>query len=85
MLDVRQAGEYRDGHLPAALHAELGDVPARAATLPGGPLATMCGHGERAATAASLLERAGRPGVRIVTGGPDAWTAATGVPLETGG
>ena len=84
VLDVRQAGEFRGGHVPGARHAELGDVATRAASLPG-PLATMCGHGERAATAASVLERAGRPGVRIVAGGPDGWAAATGCPLEAGG
>src|SRR6266567_9209180 len=51
VLDVRQHGEWASGHLPGALHAELGslDGPA-AAGLGGGPLAVMCGHGERAMT-----------------------------------
>jgi hypothetical protein len=31
----------------------------------------MCAHGERAATAASVLERAGRPGAAIVLGGAE--------------
>jgi rhodanese-related sulfurtransferase len=43
----------------------------------------MCGHGERAATAASVLERAGRPGAAIVLGGPRAWAQATGRLLDT--
>jgi len=34
----------------------------------------MCAHGERAATAASLLERAGRSNIAVVIGGPDRWT-----------
>ena len=57
VLDVRQDREYAAGHLPAARHVELGALPA--ADLPPGPLVTMCGHGERATTAASVLERAG--------------------------
>jgi rhodanese-related sulfurtransferase len=43
----------------------------------------MCAHGERAATAASILERAGRPGVAVTVGGPDDWAAATHEPLAT--
>jgi hydroxyacylglutathione hydrolase len=42
----------------------------------------MCGHGERAASAASVLERAGRPGAAIVLGGPPDWSDATGRPLD---
>jgi rhodanese-related sulfurtransferase len=42
----------------------------------------MCAHGERAMTAASLLARAGRGGLRVVVGGgPAEWSAATGQPL----
>jgi hydroxyacylglutathione hydrolase len=36
----------------------------------------MCGHGERAATAASLLERVGISDVRILAGGPQDWADA---------
>jgi hypothetical protein len=32
-------------------------------------------------TAASLLARAGRAGLRVVRGGPDDWRRATGLPL----
>jgi rhodanese-related sulfurtransferase len=44
----------------------------------------MCGHGERAATAASLLERAGHTAVAVLTGGPRDWADATGLVLERG-
>jgi rhodanese-related sulfurtransferase len=44
----------------------------------------MCGHGERAAGAASLLERAGHRDLAVLTGGPEDWTRATGRNLETG-
>jgi rhodanese-related sulfurtransferase len=43
----------------------------------------MCGHGERAATAASLLERGGRSDIAVVIGGPDDW-ASDGRDLTTG-
>ena len=66
------------------MHVELGAVAPNAHALPGGPLATMCGHGERAATAASLLERHGRTGTAVVVGGPDDWSSNNGHRLETG-
>jgi hydroxyacylglutathione hydrolase len=83
LLDIRQDGEFAAGHIPGALSRELGSVAVAAADLPPGPLAVMCGHGERAATAASVLERAGRPGAAIVLGGPHDWARATGLPVET--
>jgi rhodanese-related sulfurtransferase len=42
----------------------------------------MCGHGERAATAASLLERAGHTAVAVLPGGPADWAEGTGRMLE---
>ena len=83
VLDVRQDSEYAAGHLPGSLHIELGSIEHRAHRLPNGPLATMCGHGERAATAASLLEGLGRDGIAVVIGGPDDWRQ-NGHRLETG-
>jgi len=80
VLDVRQAGEYAAGHLPAAWNVELGALAG--AQLPNGPVVTMCGHGERAATAASVLERGGHRDVAVLTGSPEEWATATGTPLE---
>jgi hydroxyacylglutathione hydrolase len=80
VLDVRQASEVADGHLPGAFAVELGaladDRPP--AVLPEGPITVMCGHGERAMTAASLLERAGHMNLRVAIGGPKDWQRATG-------
>jgi rhodanese-related sulfurtransferase len=42
----------------------------------------MCGHGERAATAAELLERAGHQDLSILAGGPHDWARATGRTLD---
>jgi glyoxylase-like metal-dependent hydrolase (beta-lactamase superfamily II)/rhodanese-related sulfurtransferase len=80
VLDVRQASEFAAGHLPGAVHVELGAL--NAADLPSRPLAVMCGHGERAMTGASLLERAGRPDLTVLQGGPADWARVTRRPLE---
>jgi rhodanese-related sulfurtransferase len=66
------------GHLPGAVTVELGALDGGDG-LPAGPLTLMCAHGERAMTAASLLERAGRRDLRVVTGGgPAEWSQITG-------
>jgi hydroxyacylglutathione hydrolase len=86
VLDVRQRSEWTSGHLPGARHAELGTLTGPAAGLPEGPVAVMCGHGERAMTGASLL--ATRPGgaaaVSVLRGGPGDWAKATGQALACG-
>lgn len=84
VLDIRQTPEFATGHLPGATHVELGDVAARAGELPAEPTVVMCGHGERAMGAASLLEQAGHRDLAVLAGGPDDWARATGRMLETG-
>ena len=46
-------------HLPDAIHVELGALEAAVHRLSTGPTVVMCGHGERAAGAVSLLEHIG--------------------------
>ncbi|MGQ0744745.1 MAG: MBL fold metallo-hydrolase [Acidimicrobiales bacterium] len=83
VIDVRQRAEHAAGHLPGSVHVELGDLRAAASSV--GPVAAvMCGHGERAATASSLLEQAGRPGVAVVLGGPQDWAEVAGRDLALG-
>ena len=41
-----------------------------------------CGHGERAASAASMLERAGRHDISVLTAGPSDWAETTGRTLD---
>jgi rhodanese-related sulfurtransferase len=84
VLDIRQRPEYLAGHLPAAVHVELGDIPIHAADIPDEPTVVMCGHGERAMGAASLLQRAGHRDLVVLDGGPQDWVQATGGKLETG-
>jgi hydroxyacylglutathione hydrolase len=44
----------------------------------------MCGHGERAMTAASLLVRSEVTDVRVFDGGPNDWSRAIGQQLQVG-
>jgi hydroxyacylglutathione hydrolase len=83
VLDIRQDNEYDAGHVPGALHLELGSLMSHLPDLPSGSTVVMCGHGERAMSAASLLERSGRADLAVLDGGPDDWTRATGRGLES--
>lgn len=84
VLDIRQRSEYLDGHLPGAVHIELGDIPLRANDIDDEPTVVMCGHGERAMGAASILEAAGHHDLVVLDGGPQDWVRATGGKLEIG-
>jgi len=82
-LDVRQDGEWARGHLPGAQHLELGSLKDSTHVLPAGALTLYCGHGERAMTAASLLEAQGRKDLAVLDGGFEAWSEA-GHPVAVG-
>jgi hydroxyacylglutathione hydrolase len=82
VVDVRQVNEFATGHVPGALNIELGSIAT--ADMPAGALTVMCGHGERAMTAASLLAAKGRSDLFVLDGGPDTWSTATRTKLETG-
>lgn len=79
LVDVRQDSELSTLRIPGAVHVELGDIIAGAPPS-GSELITFCGHGERSASAASLLERSG---IRVanLAGGTAAWVEA-GLPVE---
>jgi rhodanese-related sulfurtransferase len=79
LLDVRQANEFAAGHVPGATNIELGAIPTVDVT--DEPATLMCGHGERAMTAASILEAHGTQSLRVVAGGPEDWAAVTGSAL----
>ncbi len=81
VLDVRQRVEYDAGHVRGASNIELGSLTT--ADVPTGRVSVMCGHGERAMTAASLLARHGRRDVTVLIGGPEQWSEHTRR-LETG-
>ncbi|MHB8398960.1 MAG: MBL fold metallo-hydrolase [Candidatus Limnocylindrales bacterium] len=80
ILDVRQASEFQEGHVRGATGLELGSLLSDIDQVPD-EVTVMCGHGERAMTAASLLERHGRQAL-VFDGGPDDWSRLSGDPLE---
>ena len=87
VLDVRQASEVADGHLPGAVTVELGALGdgALPAAVPEGPLTVMCAAGQRAMTAASLLQQHGHDQVRVLLGSAEDWARATGRDLAVPG
>jgi hydroxyacylglutathione hydrolase len=92
VLDIREPAEYDGGHLPSAHNLPLGKLQTeldrghrtRASdAVPDQPTVVMCGHGERAMGAASLLARAGHTRLAVLDGGPEDWADTTGHLLET--
>jgi len=70
ILDVREQGEWDDGHIPGSTHVAYHDIHA----IPDGidaaaPIAVICSSGQRSALAASLLLRHGAERVIHVAGG----------------
>jgi glyoxylase-like metal-dependent hydrolase (beta-lactamase superfamily II)/rhodanese-related sulfurtransferase len=66
ILDVRQAGEFDEKHIPGATNIPLHELPARLSDVPAeGPVWVHCGSGYRASIAASVLDRAGMAVVLI--------------------
>ena len=89
VVDVRQRVEFDAGHVRHASNVELGRLaaglnPDEQRALVADTTAVMCGHGERAMTAVSLLERTGARDLAVVVGGPEQWAAHSGQPLEVG-
>ncbi|GAB2792631.1 MBL fold metallo-hydrolase [Amycolatopsis magusensis] len=82
VLDVRQAAEFATGHVPGARNVELGALQEQLAQVPPSPVVVMCGHGERAMGAASVLERAGHTDIRVLDGGPLDHARAHGQQLQ---
>jgi rhodanese-related sulfurtransferase len=83
VLDVREQGEWDDGHIPGSVHEPYHDID----ELPDGiyagrPVAVICGSGQRSAVAASLLQRFGADDViHVVDGGVPLWRRQ-GWPIE---
>ncbi|MCH8222354.1 MAG: MBL fold metallo-hydrolase [Chloroflexi bacterium] len=82
ILDVRQQGEWAEGHIAGSSHFHLGDFHDRSPEIPSeAEVWTICESGERAAIAASLVERSGYRVTAVVGGGVSTW-AANGYPVE---
>jgi hydroxyacylglutathione hydrolase len=80
LLDVREADERDEGHIPGSRHLpyRTARAAAEAGLLNGRPLVTICESGPRAAVAASVLQAAGLNARPVLDGGVADWRAHGG-------
>jgi hydroxyacylglutathione hydrolase len=85
LIDVREPAEFAVGHVPGSVNVplhRLRDISLVPEAVGGRPTAVACAGGVRAAFAASLLRRAGRPDVVRVAGGGIPDLACRGIELQ---
>lgn len=82
VIDVREAWEYAQGHVPGARLVSLGEFARHVDELdPKQPIAVICASGSRSQSAAALLGQKGFDTVYNVVGGTLSWMQH-GFPLE---
>lgn len=83
VVDVREPGEYVDGHVPGAILMPMWQVPSRVHELDRDrTVYVICATGNRSNSMADFLRRAGVD-ARSVDGGTSAW-AQSGHPIVVG-
>ncbi|MHB1230462.1 MAG: hypothetical protein B7Z82_07575 [Halothiobacillus sp. 20-54-6] len=78
LLDVRETDEFRGEHIKGARHMALGTLAAKLGELEShkaDQILLYCRSGNRSASAANMLVKAGFPNVGHLTGGIIAWKA----------
>ncbi len=84
VLDVREDWEYRQGHVPGAIHIPLGLLGHHYGSLPrDARILVICQSGHRSLAATDLLLAQGFEGAASVRGGTAAW-ARSGRELDRG-
>lgn len=79
LVDVREADEWRKGHLPNAVHVPRGFLEMQAESkVPGkeSPIIVYCAGGNRSALATQTLKQMGYTNVRHMAGGFTGWKEA---------
>lgn len=79
VVDVRDQGEYAQGHIPNARHVPLGELARRSGELEkfkDRPLILCCASGTRSASAVSQLKKAGFEKLYNLRGGLLEWEKA---------
>lgn len=79
LIDVRDQGEFTQGHLPNARHIPLSEVAQRTGELEkfkSRPLIVYCASGARSATAIATLRKAGFDKLYNLRGGIYEWEKA---------
>lgn len=73
VLDVREPGEYRQGHIPGSVLIPLGALPQRLSEVPSGQrIVVVCRSGGRSGVATGILRKAGYD-AHNMAGGMNAW------------
>jgi rhodanese-related sulfurtransferase len=76
VLDVRSGEEFRDSHVPGAVHFPFTHARDRAIDVPARPadqIVVYCGHGPRAWIAGAALRRRGYANIVYLKGHMRAW------------
>ena len=84
VVDVREPGEYANGHIPGAKHIPLVNLAARLKELEKfkqRPIVVTCAGGNRSGTAIGILRKGGFNEAVNLKGGIAAWQQAS-LPLE---
>lgn len=85
MLDVRTAGEYKDGFIGEATNISVTELKSRMGSLPADKEASIlvyCQTGARSSRAAGMMAKEGYSNVYNLAGGITAWKSA-GYPVGT--
>ncbi|PVH24991.1 MBL fold metallo-hydrolase [Sphingobacterium corticibacter] len=75
LLDVRNADEYKKGHIDGAQHVFVGTMSKQLTQISKErPIALYCQSGDRAAIASSFLQAKGFTNLKVYFGGMNDWT-----------
>ena len=77
LIDVREASEYAEGHVPGAINIPLRTLTYNLDKIPAdSPVIVYCASGHRAGTALAALQLLGYDNVKSFPGGWKAWSGA---------
>ena len=79
ILDIRESGEYQEGHIPDSRNFPFSGLKGRLRELEklkSKPIIVYCRSGARAASVANLLKKSGFQTVHNLSGGLTAWQNA---------
>ncbi len=83
LIDVREAEEYAEGHVPGAVNLPMGVLTSRLDELDrDAPVHVICASGNRSSAMVDVLSAQGFDAVNV-RGGTQAWIGS-GRPVETG-
>lgn len=85
LLDVREPGEFAEGHIPGSVLVPMTKVPHHATMIAeaGVPIVLVCRSGARASACRGVLQHGGAREVHVLSGGVHSWRRA-GRQLRTG-